>query len=415
MSDQRRRAIVTGVGAVTPLGVGAPALWEGLLAGRSGVATITLYDHSQHSVHIAGEVKQWDASAVVGREARRMDRFAQFAMAAADEAITDARLDFTQEDTTRVGVVIGTGIGGIIEIEEQKERLMAKGPSRVSAFLIPKLMANAGAGQVAIKHKLRGPNFCVVTACASGANSLESALRLIQYGICDIVVAGGTEAAIAPLGMAGFANMGALSTRNDAPERASRPFDKARDGFVMGEGAGVVIIEELDHAIKRGAKMYAEFAGAGLSGDGYHITAPSEDGDGGIRAMEAALKDAGLKPTDVDYINAHGTSTPFNDKIESLAIRKTFGTHASKLAVNSTKSMTGHTLGAAGGIEAVVSALSIHHDRLHPTINRETPDPDCDLDYVPEGARQRPVNVALSNSLGFGGHNATLAFRKVRV
>ncbi len=415
MSDQRHRVVVTGVGATTPLGVGAPALWEGLLAGRSGIATITLYDHSAHTVHMAGEVKKWDASAVVGREARRMDRFAQFAVAAADEAIADARLDFSQEDTARVGVVIGTGIGGIIEIEEQKERLLTKGPSRVSAFLIPKLMANAGAGQVAIKHKLRGPNFCVVTACASGANSLESALRLIQYGLCDIVVAGGTEAAIAPLGMAGFANMGALSLRNDAPEKASRPFDKGRDGFVMGEGAGVVIIEELDHAIKRGARMYAEFAGAGLSGDGHHITAPSEDGDGGVRAMTAALKDAGLDPADVDYINAHGTSTPFNDKIESLAIRKTFGAHADKLAVNSTKSMTGHTLGAAGGIEAVVSTLSIYHGKLHPTINRETPDPDCDLDYVPEGARSRPVNVALSNSLGFGGHNATLAFKKVRL
>jgi 3-oxoacyl-[acyl-carrier-protein] synthase II len=415
MTDQRRRVVVTGVGAVTPLGVGVPALWEGLLAGRSGVATIELYDHSRHSVHIAGEVKNWDASAVVGREARRMDRFAQFAMAASDEAIADARLDFTQEDTARVGVVIGTGIGGIIEIEEQKERLITKGPSRVSAFLIPKLMANAGSGQVAIKYRLRGPNFCVVTACASGANSLESALRLIQRGLCDVVVAGGTEAAIAPLGMAGFANMGALSMRNDAPEKASRPFDKGRDGFVMGEGAGVLIIEELDHAIKRGTRIYAEFAGAGLSGDGFHITAPSEDGDGGIRAMSAALQDAGLQLTDVDYINAHGTSTPFNDKIETLAIKKTFGAHAFKLAVNSTKSMTGHTLGAAGGIEAVVSALSVFHDRLHPTVNRDTPDPDCDLDYVPEGARARPVNVALSNSLGFGGHNATLAFRKLRI
>ncbi len=415
MTDQRRRVVVTGVGAVTPLGVGVPALWEGLLAGRSGVATIELYDHSRHSVHIAGEVKNWDASAVVGREARRMDRFAQFAMAASDEAIADARLDFTQEDTARVGVVIGTGIGGIIEIEEQKERLITKGPSRVSAFLIPKLMANAGSGQVAIKYRLRGPNFCVVTACASGANSLESALRLIQRGLCDVVVAGGTEAAIAPLGMAGFANMGALSMRNDAPEKASRPFDKGRDGFVMGEGAGVLIIEELDHAIKRGTRIYAEFAGAGLSGDGFHITAPSEDGDGGIRAMSAALQDAGLQLTDVDYINAHGTSTPFNDKIETLAIKKTFGAHAFKLAVNSTKSMTGHTLGAAGGIEAVVSALSVFHNRLHPTVNRDTPDPDCDLDYVPEGARARPVNVALSNSLGFGGHNATLAFRKLRI
>ena len=412
MSDQRRRAIVTGVGAVTPLGVGASALWDGLLAGRSGIATITLYDHSQHSVHIAAEVKNWDGSAVVGREARRMDRFTQFAMAASDEAIADARLDFAQEDTARVGVVIGTGIGGIIEIEEQKERLMAKGPGRVSAFLIPKLMANAAAGQVAIKHRLRGPNFCVVTACASGANSLEAALRLIQYGHCDIVIAGGTEAAIAPLGMAGFANMGALSMRNEAPEKASRPFDKDRDGFVMGEGAGVLILEELDHAIKRGAKMYAEFAGAGLSGDGFHITAPSDDGDGGIRAMQAALNDAGLKTTDVDYINAHGTSTPFNDKIESLAIKKTFGAHAARLAVNSTKSMTGHTLGAAGAVELAACILAMREGVLPPTINLDHQDPECDLDCVPNVAREKRFDAALSNSFGFGGHNATVAIRR---
>ena len=415
MSDQRCRVVVTGLGVVTPLGVGVPVFWEGLLAGRSGVATIKQYDHTKHSVHIAGEVPDWNASEILGREARRMDRFTQFALAAADEAIADAKLEFSNADTSRVGVVLGTGIGGIIEIEEQKERLMAKGPDRVSAFLIPKLMANAGAGQIAIKHKLRGPNFCVVTACASGGNALESALRLIQQDLCDIVIAGGTEAAIAPLGMAGFANMGALSKRNDEPERASRPFDKDRDGFVMGEGAGVLVIEKLEHAVKRNAHMYVEFAGAGLSGDGYHITAPSEDGDGGIRAMTGALKDAGLKLTEIDYVNAHGTSTPFNDKVESLAIRKTFGEHANQLAVNSTKSMTGHTLGAAGGIEAVVCALSIHHDKLHPTINRDTPDPDCDLDYVTEGARSRSLNAVISNSLGFGGHNVSLAFRKIRL
>jgi 3-oxoacyl-[acyl-carrier-protein] synthase II len=312
-------------------------------------------------------------------------------------------------------VVVGTGIGGITEIEEQKERLMAKGPGRVSPFLIPKLMANAAAGQISIRHKLRGPNFCIVTACASGANSLEAALRLIQYGLCDLVIAGGTEAAVTPLGMAGFANMGALSKRGGDPAKASRPFDKDRDGFVMGEGAGIVVLEEFEHAARRDARMYAELAGCGLSGDGFHITAPAEDGDGGIRSMLGALADAGLRAEDVDYVNSHGTSTPFNDKVETLAIKKALGERAYRIAVNSTKSMTGHTLGAAGGIEAVVVALSIASDRVHPTINRETPDPDCDLDYVVEGARAMTVRAALSNSLGFGGHNATLAFKKVKL
>jgi len=415
MSGQRRRVVVTGVGAVTPLAVGARASWEALLSGRSGIAPITLYDHSQHDVHIAGEVKNFDAGQHLDRrEAKRMDRFTQLAMVAANEAIADARLDFAKEDTARVGVVVGTGIGGITEIEEQKERLMTKGPGRVSPFLIPKLMANAAAGQISIRHKLRGPNFCIVTACASGANSLEAALRLVQYGLCDLVISGGTEAAVTPLGMAGFANMGALSKRGGDPAKASRPFDKDRDGFVMGEGAGIVVLEEFEHAARRDARMYAELAGCGLSGDGFHITAPAEDGDGGIRSMLGALADAGLRAEDVDYINSHGTSTPFNDKVETLAIKKALGERAYRIAVNSTKSMTGHTLGAAGGIEAVVVALSIASDRVHPTINRETPDPDCDLDYVVEGARAMTVRAALSNSLGFGGHNATLAFKKVK-
>ena len=413
MAGLRRRVVVTGLGAVTPLGIGVRPTWEGLLRGQSGVGLISLYDHSKHEVHIAGEVKNWAPEQFMEKKAaRHMDRFSQLAVAAASEAFSDSKLDFAKEDTARIGVVMGTGIGGITTIEEQKEILMARGPSRVTPFLIPRLMGNAAAGHISIMHKLRGPNFCVVTACAAGSNSLGSALRLIQYGEADVMLAGGTEAAITPLGMAGFANMGALSKRSGPPQAVSRPFDQERDGFVMGEGAGALVLEELQHALQRDARIYAEFSGYGLSGDGHHITAPCEDGDGGIRCMALALADAGLQPPDIDYINAHGTSTPFNDRVETLAIKKVFGERAAKLAVNSTKSMTGHTLGAAGGVEAVVAVLSVVEDQVHPTINLTHADPHCDLDYVTEGTRKMKVRAVLSNSLGFGGHNATLCFTK---
>ncbi|HEY3320187.1 MAG TPA: beta-ketoacyl-ACP synthase II [Planctomycetota bacterium] len=414
MHSGRRRVVVTGLGAITPVGLSVKETWQALMSGVSGVGPITLYDASQHEVRIAAEVKNFAAENYIEkRECRRLDRFSHFAVAAAKEAVTDSRLDFTKEDTARCGVLVGTGIGGIIEIEEQKERLMTKGPTKVSPFLIPKLMANAAPAHISILYGLRGPNYCIVTACASGANSLGSALRTIQYGEADIMLAGGTEAAIAPLGMAGFTNMGALSRRNDDPQKASRPFDKDRDGFVMGEGAAVVVLEELEHALKRDARIYAEFSGYGLSGDGHHITAPCEDGDGGVRAMTGAMKDAGLKPEDIDYINAHGTSTPFNDKIETVAIKTALGERSRKIPVNSTKSMTGHTLGAAGAIEFVVSCLSIAERKIHGTQNYTTPDPDCDLDYVPINPRDVQIRHALSNSLGFGGHNATLCVSKL--
>src|ERR1043165_5378636 len=376
MSTNRRRVVVTGVGMVTPVGIGVKPTWHALLEGVSGIGPITLYDASRHSVKIAGEVKNFEAGQHIdAKAATRMDRFTQLACVAAAEAVKDSGLDLTRVDTARCGVLVGTGIGGITEIEEQKERLINKGPGRVSPFLVPKLMGNAAAAQISILHRLRGANYCIVTAVAAGANSLGSALRTIQYGEADVMVSGGSEAAVTPLGMAGFANMGALSTSNDDPEGASRPFDKNRNGFVLGEGAGIAVLEELEHARARGAHIYAEFTGYGLSGDGHHITAPCEDGDGGIRAMTMAIKDAGLKPEEIDYVNAHGTSTPFNDKIETFAIKKVLGGHAYKIPVNSTKSMTGHTLGAAGGIEFVTSCLSVAEDKVHQTFNYTPPAP----------------------------------------
>lgn len=415
MSSGRRRVVVTGLGLVSPVGLTVPESWKNLLNNVSGIGPITLFDCTNHSAKIAGEAHGFlPENYIEKRDARRIDRFALLSIAAAAEAVKDSMLDFSKEDTTRAGVLIGTGIGGITEIEEQKERLMTKGPRQVSPFLIPKLMGNAASAQVSIMHKLRGPNYCIVTACAAAANSLGAALRTIQYGEADIMVAGGSEAAVTPLGMAGFANMGALSVWKDDPKQASRPFDKDRCGFVLGEGAGIVVLEELEHALKRDAKIYAEFTGYGLSGDGFHITAPCEDGDGGVRAMTLALADAKLNPNQISYINAHGTSTPTNDRIETKAIKTVFGDSAKKIPVSSTKSMTGHTLGAAGGVEFVVSCLSVAENKIHATLNYTTPDVDMDLDYVPGSPRDLQVNHVLSNSLGFGGHNGTVIVSKFR-
>ncbi|MHC5053234.1 MAG: beta-ketoacyl-ACP synthase II [Planctomycetota bacterium] len=422
-----RRVAITGLGAVTPLGIGVKPFWEGLLAGRSGIRPLTFFDTTDYSSKIAGEVPDFDYSKWVGRrEANRMDRFALLAIAAAYEALEDAGVALRDRggdlagqripadvDPRRFGCFIGSGIGGLGEFEKQHTRLMKKGPRKVSAFTIPKLMANSGSGEVSLLYGLMGPNFSAVSACASAAHSIGEAFRCIRRGHADIMLAGGSEASITPLGVAGFCSLKALSTRNDEPERASRPFDKNRDGFVIGEGAGVVTIEELEHAKRRGARIYAELAGYGASGDAYHITQPCPDADGAVRAMSAAMEDAGFAPEDVDYVNAHGTSTYYNDRVETLAIKKALGEErARKIAVSATKSMVGHSLGASGGMALVATALTVHERKIHPTINYETPDPECDLDYVPNVAREGRVRGALLNSLGFGGHNATLAVRE---
>lgn len=415
--------VITGLGAVTPLGIGVRALWEGLLAGRSGIRPITFFDTTGYTSKIGGEVPEFDYTRWVSkREANRMDRFALLAIAAAREALDDAGIRLRDRggeleghlvpenvDPERFGCFCGTGIGGLGEFEEQHRRLIEKGPSRVSAFTIPKLMANSASGELSILFGMSGPNESVVTACASASHSIGEALLAIRRGAADLMLAGGSEASITPLGVAGFCALKALSTRNDEPERASRPFDRDRDGFVIAEGAALLVLEELEHAKRRGAKIYAELLGYGASADAYHITQPCPDADGAVRAMSAAMKDAGLSPEDIDYVNAHGTSTQYNDRIETLAIKKVLGERAYRIAVNSTKSMIGHTLGASGGIALVVTALSIYNSKLHPTINLENPDPECDLDYVPGRARDATIRAALVNSLGFGGHNATLA------
>ena len=414
-SRERRRVVVTGVGMVAPVGVGREACWENLVAGRSGIGPITRFDASDFNTHFAGEVPDFDPTRwIPKREVKRMDPFAHYAVAAAREAAEDSGLDMASEDPTRCGCIIGSGVGGLSTIEEQYERFRAKGPSKISAFLVPKMMANAASGQVAIALGLKGPNHATVSACASGADSLGDALRLVQDGWADVVVAGGSEAPVTFLGVGGFNSLKALSTRNDDPQAASRPFDRDRDGFVVGEGAGVLVLEELKRAKKRGAHIYAEFLGFGASCDAFHITAPDETADGPARAMRTALEDAGLEPADVDYINAHGTSTLYNDKVETAAIKLVFGDAAARLAVSSTKSMTGHLLGASGAVEAAVLALAIERGAVPPTINYQTPDPECDLDYVPNQAREMQVRAALSNSLGFGGHNSVLCMGKVR-
>src|SRR5687768_9139791 len=409
----KRRVVVTGVGLVSPVAIGTEANWEALLAGRGGIGPITRFDASAFSARIAGEVKGFDPLQFVDKkDVKKMDVFIQLAIAATQFAMSDSGLKISPDIATRVGVFIASGIGGFSTIEREHKELLAGGPRKISPFFIPSTIINLAAGQVSIRFGAKGPNAAPCTACSASAHAIGDAFEVIRRNDADVMIAGGSESAITPMGVGGFAAMRALSTRNDEPHRASRPFDKDRDGFIMGEGSGVVILEELEFARRRGAPIYCELVGYGMSADAFHITAPSEDGDGGMRVMASALDDAGVAPGEVDYINAHGTSTPFNDRLETLAIRRLFGEHASKLAISSTKSMTGHLLGAAGGLEAGITALAIKHQLVPPTINYQTPDPDCDLDYVPNTARPMAIRYALSNSFGFGGTNGALLFKK---
>jgi 3-oxoacyl-[acyl-carrier-protein] synthase II len=411
----KRRVVVTGLGVVTPLGRGIDRFWDRIVRSESGVGPITLFDVAGYRVQFGGQVpwepEQEDIASP--KELKRLDRFTQFAIGSAKDAVADSGIDFSKEDPYRCGVVIGSGIGGLWEFEVQEERLLHKGIDKVSPFTIPKLMVNSASGHVSSIYGIKGPNFAVATACASAANSIGDALRAIQYGDADVMLTGGSEAALTPIGLASFQNMRALSFRSDAPQQASRPFDVDRDGFVLAEGAGVVVIEELEHARKRGARIYGELKGYGASGDAGHITQPDDEGRGAAHAMAMALRDAGLNPDAVQYINAHGTSTPLGDKAETKAIKRVFGDHAKRLAVSSTKSQLGHTLGASGGIELAVCALIMSRGTISPTINLDTPDPDCDLDYVPKVARDAKVDVTMSNSFGFGGHNASLVLARV--
>ena len=412
---EQKRVVVTGMGVVTPVGSTLETFWAALLAGRSGIGPITYFDASAFDTKFAGQVKDFHLEEFVPKkEARRMDPFCHYGVAAAKMAVADSGLDMSKEDPTRIGVVAASGVGGLQILQSQMDVLRTKGPGRFSPFMIPQMITNILPGLISINHGMKGPNFAIVTACASGTHCIGEALRLIRCGAADAFVAGGAEGAICELGVGGFNAMRALSTRNDSPETASRPFDKDRDGFVMGEGAGMLILEEYGRAKARGARIYCELAGFGCSGDAYHITAPDESADGPARGMKLALQDAGLSPADIDYINAHGTSTSLNDKGETKAIKLALGeTDARRTAVSSTKSMTGHLLGAAGGVESVVCALAIRDGVLPPTINYTTPDPECVLDYVPNTARQAQVRACLNNSLGFGGHNATLCFKAI--
>jgi len=412
---ERRRVVVTGIGLITPLGVGLEKSWQGLLEGKSGIGGITQFDSALFATQIAGEVKDFNAEDFIElKEIKKMDRFIHFAVAGAKMAVEDSGIGITGENADRVGVIVGSGIGGLPAIERYHSVLLEKGPRRITPFFIPMLIINLASGQISIMTGAKGPNSAAVTACASGSHSIGDAFRLIQSGYADAMIAGGTESVITPLAIGGFNAMKALSIRNDEPTRASRPFDRDRDGFVMGEGAGILILEVMEHAIKRGAKIYAEITGYGMTSDAYHITSPPPDGEGARRCMQAALADAGVRPEEVDYINAHGTSTKQGDEIETKAIKDLFGDHAGRLTVSSTKSMTGHLLGASGGVEAGITALSVHNDIVPPTVNLENPDPECDLDYVPHKARKMAVDCALSNSFGFGGTNASLVFKKFK-
>ncbi len=411
----KRRVVVTGLGVVTSLSQKVDDLFERLCRGESGVHPIRLFDTTDFKVKFGGDVYDWDTGDYIDKkEVKRIDRFTQFALVAGIDAIRDSGLDFSKEDPFRCGVVLGSGIGGLNEIETQMARLLYKGPDRVSALTIPKLMLNAAGGNLSIHFGIRGPNYTVATACASATNAIGDAFKSIQYDDADVMITGGSEAAVTPMGVSGFQNMKALSMRNDAPPQASRPFDVDRDGFVLAEGAGLLVLEELEHARARGARIYAEVLGFGASGDGGHITQPDEQGTGAARAMTCALRDAKMDPADMVYINAHGTSTPLGDKAETLAMKRVFGEHAKRLSISSTKSNLGHTLGASGGIELLVTVKAIQRSLVPPTINLQTPDPDCDLDYTPNQPRQREIKVAMSNSFGFGGHNASVIVGQLR-
>ncbi|MGB9839102.1 beta-ketoacyl-ACP synthase II [Thermovenabulum sp.] len=409
----KKRVVVTGLGVVSPVGIGVNKFWESLINGKSGISRIEFLDTSDLPVQIGGEIKDFNPEEFIDKkEAKKMDRFTQFAIAAAKMAIEDAKLNIDQIDRERIGVVLGSGIGGVITWEEQHKILMEKGPKRVSPFFIPMMIANMASAQISMEFNFKGPNVTTVTACASGTTAIGEAFKMLQDGRAEVIIAGGTEAPITPLSIAGFSSMKALSTRNSEPERASRPFDRERDGFVMGEGAGVLVLETLENALKRNARIYAEVLGYGSTADAYHLTQPAPDAEGAARAMEIAIKDANIKPEDINYINAHGTSTPLNDKFETIAIKRVFKEHAYKLYISSTKSMTGHLLGAAGAVEGIATILSVYNDEIHPTINYEYEDPECDLNYVPNKFVKTKVNFALSNSMGFGGHNASVIFGK---
>ncbi|TFG36846.1 MAG: beta-ketoacyl-[acyl-carrier-protein] synthase II [Nitrospirales bacterium] len=410
---EKKRVVVTGLGLITPVGIGVDASWHGLIEGRSGIGLITQFDASQFPTKIAGEVVGFNPEDFIEtKEIKKMDRFIHFAVAAATMAMNDSGLKITEANAERTGVFVGSGMGGLHTIEHYHSAFLEKGPRRISPFFIPMLVVNLASGQISIRFGAKGPNSAVATACATGSHAIGDACKIIQRGDADAMIAGGTEAVITPLGIGGFNAMKALSTRNDEPEKACRPFDVDRDGFIMGEGAGIVILESLQSATERGARIYAEVVGYGMTADAYHITAPAPGGEGAARCMAIALKDAGIRPAEVNYINAHGTSTKYGDELETQAIKKVFGEDAYKTAVSSTKSMTGHLLGAAGGVEAVVSVLTIYHDTIAPTINLDNPDPECDLDYVPHKARKTTVNYTLTNSFGFGGTNACLVFKK---
>ncbi|MCR4420721.1 MAG: beta-ketoacyl-ACP synthase II [Clostridia bacterium] len=411
----KRRVVITGVGVISPVGTGKEKFWEALKAGRSGIGPVTRFKADDFPTQIAGEVKDFDPNNFLEKkDIKRMDRFAQYAVAATKMAVTDSGLDLDHTDRERAGVILGTGIGGTETFEEQHQVLLERGPNRISPFFIPMMIANMGAAQVAIMLGLKGPNFTVVNACAASANALGSALRTLQNGEAEVVISGGAEASVTPMALGGFCAMKALSARNHEPERASRPFDRLRDGFVLAEGAGILVLETLEHALARGARIYAELAGYGCTCDAYHITAPAPDGEAAARAIRLALQDAAVSPEEVDYINAHGTSTELNDRLETEAIKKVFGTRAREVAISSNKSMIGHLLGAAGAVELIATALTILEGVVPPTINYENPDPECDLDYVPNAARRLDVKVAVSNSLGFGGHNVALVLRQYR-